>query len=140
MEQVSPEAAVSTEGTEVLKNVCRSYHGGCGVLMHVKEPIAEIHRYTTTEHGIKDDNWMWIENTRGKIRQKANVTEGIDPRLIHPQFGWWFPEEPAPEYGACKSNANVSTSVQPPFDQQMGTYHLRGLFCRVARYEGEGGA
>ena len=34
---VAPETAKSTEGAEVLKSVCRSCHGGCGVLMRVKD-------------------------------------------------------------------------------------------------------
>ncbi len=39
MDQVAPAASVSTEGTEILKSVCRSCHGGCGVLMHVKDDV-----------------------------------------------------------------------------------------------------
>jgi len=38
-----------------------------------------------------------------------------------------------------KSNANVPTSVEPPFDPQMGTYQPRSLLCRVSKYEGEQG-
>ena len=76
---------------------------------------------------------MWIETRRGRIRQKAKLSEGIDPRVVSAEFGWWFPEEPAPEYGIWKSNANVLTDSGPPYDPQMGTYQLRGLLCRVAR-------
>ena len=31
------------------------------------------------------------------------------------------------------------TSVEPPFDPQMGTYQLRSLLCRVSKYGGEQG-
>lgn len=102
-----------------------------------KQPITEIHPDTAAENGIKDGDWMWIENARGKIRQIAKLTTGIDPRVIHTEFGWWFPEDPAPEYGVWKSNANVLTSVKPPFDPQMGTYQLRSLLCRVSKYDGD---
>jgi len=100
-----------------------------------RQPLAEIHPDTATENGIKDGDWMWIENSRGKIRQVAKVTTGIDPRVINTEFGWWFPEDPAPEYGVWKSNANVLTSAKPPFDPQMGTYQLRALLCRISKVE-----
>ena len=97
------------------------------------DPRAEIHPETAARHGIADGDWMWIETRRGRIRQKAKLSEGIDPRVISAEHGWWFPEEPAPEYGIWKSNVNVLTDSGPPYDPQMGTYQLRGLLCRVAR-------
>jgi anaerobic selenocysteine-containing dehydrogenase len=94
-------------------------------------PLAEIHPATAARHGIVNGDWMWIETRRGRIRQKARLTTGIDPRVIHVEHGWWFPEEPAPDYGIWKSNANLLTDNQPPYDPAMGTYQLRGLLCRV---------
>ncbi|MCP4074329.1 MAG: molybdopterin-dependent oxidoreductase [Hyphomicrobiales bacterium] len=99
------------------------------------DPLAEIHPDTAKQMGIKDGDWMWIETRRGKIRQKAKIWNGIDPRVIHVEHGWWFPEKPAPEYGVWESNANLLTSNLPPYDPQMGTYHLRGLLCRVEKAE-----
>ncbi len=99
------------------------------------DPLAEVHPDTAKQMGIKDGDWMWIETRRGKIRQKAKIWNGIDPRVIHVEHGWWFPEKPAPEYGVWESNANLLTSNLPPYDPQMGTYHLRGLLCRVEKAE-----
>ena len=96
-----------------------------------QHPLAEIHPATAARHGIANGDWMWIETRRGRIRQKAKLTTGIDPRVIHVEHGWWFPEEPAPDYGIWKSNANLLTDNQPPYDPAMGTYQLRGLLCRV---------
>jgi len=96
-------------------------------------PLAEIHPATAARYGVVDGEWMWIETRRGRIRQKAKVTAGIDPRVIHVEHGWWFPEEPAPEYGVWQSNANLLTDNHPPYDPAMGTYQLRALLCRVAR-------
>jgi thiosulfate reductase/polysulfide reductase chain A len=96
-------------------------------------PLAEIHPKTAEQFGIRNGDWMWIETRRGKIRQKAKLTTGIDPRVIHAEHGWWFPEEEAPDYGVWTSNVNVLTDNQPPYDPAMGTYQLRGLLCRIAR-------
>jgi len=98
-----------------------------------REPRAEIHPETAVRLGIAHGDWMWIETRRGRIRQKAKLTDGIDPRVINAEFGWWFPDEPGPEYGIWKANANVLTDNGPPYDPAMGTYQLRGLLCRVAR-------
>jgi anaerobic selenocysteine-containing dehydrogenase len=95
-------------------------------------PVAEIHPESAARFGIANGTWMWIETPRGRIRQKAKVTDGIDPRVIHVQHGWWFPEQPGPEYGVWTSNANLLTNNQPPYDLAMGTYQLRALLCRVA--------
>ena len=96
-------------------------------------PLAEIHPATAARYGVVNGEWMWIETRRGRIRQKAKVTAGIDPRVIHAEHGWWFPEEPGPDYGVWRSNANLLTDNQPPYDPAMGTYQLRALLCRVAR-------
>jgi anaerobic selenocysteine-containing dehydrogenase len=98
-----------------------------------REPRAEIHPETAARHGIANGDWMWIETRRGRIRQKAKLSEGIDPRVVNAEFGWWFPDEPGPEYGIWKSNVNVLTDNGPPYDPQMGTYQLRGLLCRVGK-------
>jgi anaerobic selenocysteine-containing dehydrogenase len=97
-----------------------------------REPRAEIHPDTAARHGIADGAWMWIETRRGRIRQRARFSAEIDPRVVNAEHGWWFPEDPAPEYGVWKSNANVLTDDGPPYDPAMGTYQLRALLCRVA--------
>jgi thiosulfate reductase/polysulfide reductase chain A len=97
-----------------------------------RDPVAEIHPETAARFGIVNGAWMWIETLRGRIRQKAKLTDGIDPRVIHVQHGWWFPEQAGPEYGVWTSNANVLTNNQPPYDLAMGTYQLRALLCKVA--------
>jgi anaerobic selenocysteine-containing dehydrogenase len=94
-------------------------------------PLAEIHPATAARHGIANGDWMWVETRRGRMQQKAKLTTGIDPRVIHVEHGWWFPEEPAPDYGIWKSNVNLLTDNQPPYDPAMGTYQLRGLLCRI---------
>jgi len=100
-------------------------------------PIAEIHPDTARRHGIKNGDWMWIETRRGRIKQRAKITDGIDPRVIAAQHGWWFPDQGAPAYGVWQSNVNLLTDNQPPYDPAMGTYQLRALLCRVARAEAE---
>ena len=100
-----------------------------------RDPQAEIHPDTAARLGIVSGDWMWIETKRGRIKQKAKITTGIDARVINTEHAWWFPEEPGPDYGVWKSNANLLTDNQAPYDPAMGTYQLRALLCRVSRVE-----
>jgi len=47
------------------------------------------------------------------------------------QASWWYPEDPAPEHGVWKSNANVLTRSEPPYDPMFGSTEFRALLCKV---------
>jgi anaerobic selenocysteine-containing dehydrogenase len=100
-------------------------------------PIVQIHPETAEELGIKDGDWAWIETPRGRIKQVAQLFEGMDPRLVVAQASWWYPEDPGPEHGLWKSNTNVLTRNEPPYDPAMGSTTLRALLCRVYKVEDE---
>jgi anaerobic selenocysteine-containing dehydrogenase len=95
------------------------------------DPLLEIHPRTAAKLGIEKGDWVRIETRRGSIRQRARLTRGIDPRVVHAEHGWWFPEQPGPEHGVFASNVNVLTTHDPPYDPAMGTYQLRALLCRI---------
>lgn len=101
------------------------------------EPIVQIHPRTAASLGIEDGDWVWIESPRGKIQQKCRTFEGIDPRVVHAQHGWWYPEEDGAEpflHGVWKSNVNVLTDDDPDVCNPIsGGWPLRTLLCRVDR-------
>jgi len=138
----TPEVAedfplVLTSGARVL-NFFTSEHRQLNRLRRSHpEPLVDIHPDLAAEHGISNGDWVWIETRRGKIRQKANITDGIDPRVINIEFGWWFPERKGIDRGIWQSNANVLTDQGPPYDPAMGTYQLRALLCRISKVEGK---
>lgn len=61
------------------------------------EALMEIHPDTARSLGIKDGDHVWIETKRGRCKQKATLTLGIDPRVVHAQHGWWYPEKLGPD-------------------------------------------
>ena len=65
----------------------------------------------------------------------------MDPRIVHVEHGWWFPEEPGalPHlYGAFRSNANTLTPNADPFlDPGFGGYTLRGFAGKIYRVTDE---
>ena len=56
------------------------------------EPLMDIHPDTAAKYGIKEGDWVWIETRRGRVKQKANITLKIDPRVVH-AVRWWYPEK-----------------------------------------------
>ena len=95
-------------------------------------PVVEIHPETAKNLDIEDGDWVYIENKRGRIKQRAVLTEGIDPRVVAPSYGWWFPEQGVESlHGWKESNINVLTYSEPPYNPQIASTNLRGTLCRV---------
>ncbi|MBN2094947.1 MAG: molybdopterin-dependent oxidoreductase [Candidatus Aenigmarchaeota archaeon] len=98
---------------------------------HHPDPVAQVNPETAKKYGVVDGSWIFIETLRGRIKQRARLTEDICPEVVHVEHGWWFPEEKTPSHGIWRSNANVLTNNNPPYDPAIGTYQLRGLLCRI---------
>jgi len=72
-------------------------------------PVLEIHPDTAKELGIKEDDWVVIDNMFGKAKLKAHLTVCIHRKVVHATHGWWFPESngEAPNlFGVWESNVN----------------------------------
>lgn len=99
----------------------------------VPDPEMEVHPETAAQYGIRDGDWVWIETPKAKgqrIRMKAIVTDGIDPRVVHARHGWWFPERPAPEHGCFDSNVNA-VLTNGPREEICCSVATRGTLCRI---------
>jgi len=96
------------------------------------DPIVEIHPQVAEKHGIQDGEWVFIESPRGRIKQRARFTTGINPGVVAAQHGWWFPEIEDPGHGWDKSNINILTDNDPEgYDAAMGATNLRVLMCKI---------
>ena len=125
---------VLTTGGRIQEFFCSEHRQIPSLRKRTPEPIVEINPETAGELNIQEGDWVWIETPRGRIQQKTKFTQ-VHPKVVNVQFGWWFPEEEGPEYGVWRSNANVLTSIAPPYDPAMGTYQLRALLCKVYKQE-----
>ncbi len=109
------------------------------------DPYFDINPETAQKLGIKKKDWCWIETMRGRIKQRACLTNGIAPNTIYTQRGWWYPERtltPGEDdpFGVLESNTNVLTAASfEDCDPISGTWACRGLRCRVYKVQ-EGGA
>ncbi len=108
---------------------------GLGTREQYPDPKMDIHPDTAGKLGIEEGDWTYVETRRGVIKQRAMLTDEIDPRVINVQSHWWFPEQPGREpwlHGLWQSNANVLTMSDPDtFDPVTGGWPLRALLCKV---------
>ena len=97
-----------------------------------KDPVVEIHPETAEKEGIREGDWVIIESPRGKVRQRAKLFAGMDPRIVSAEHAWWFPEKKPPSYGWDESNINILTdNAYETCDPAMGATHVRTLLCKI---------
>ncbi len=98
-------------------------------------PLVQIHPETAKSLDIKANDWVWIETPRGRIRMKCSYFDGIDPRVVHCEHGWWLPELPGEEpwlHGVWESNVNVLTEDDPEHCNPIsGGWPLKTALCKV---------
>jgi thiosulfate reductase/polysulfide reductase chain A len=98
-------------------------------------PMMEMNPEAAKKLGIEDGDWVWLESPRGRCKQVCKYFDGIDPKVVHAQHGWWFPEDPGEEpslHGVWKSNINILTDDDPDVCNPInGGWPLRGLLCKV---------
>ncbi|MBW2345637.1 MAG: molybdopterin-dependent oxidoreductase, partial [Deltaproteobacteria bacterium] len=98
------------------------------------EPVVYIHPETAGKADINDGDLIYIETIRGRIKQKARLTKGIDPKVIGVDYAWWFPEKDASNlYGWAEANVNILVDDKPPYSPEMGTTNLRGSLCKISK-------
>ena len=98
-------------------------------------PLVQINPETAAKLGIANGDWVWIETLRGRVRMKCQYFDGIDPRVVHAEHGWWFPELPGEEpwlHGVWESNVNVLTADEPVVcTKRGGGWPLKTALCRI---------
>lgn len=91
------------------------------------EPEVRMHPDTAAQYGVIEGDWVWIENHRGRCRQKVVYDITYDRRVIAANHGWWFPETEGAEpnlFGVFDSNINNLTS-----QMQYGTSGYGAPYC-----------
>ncbi len=116
------------------------HHGTLRNVPYIREimPTAEIwiNPDTAKKQGIAQDDWVWIESPRGKIRARARLTESMNPHVVYMER-FWNPETlNTPTHGWQEENYNVLTKNTPPFNDVVGTYTLRGIQVKVYKADG----
>lgn len=76
------------------------------------DPIVKVSTRTAEEYGLAEGEWIWLENSEGRCKQRVHIDATMNPNYVHAEHGWWFPER-NPEFpelfGAFDSNINNLT-------------------------------
>ncbi|MEL7567229.1 MAG: molybdopterin-dependent oxidoreductase [Dehalobacterium sp.] len=101
------------------------------------DPICEIHPDTAKSLGIKEGDWVYLENMYGKAKEKAHLTPCINPRVVHAAHGWWYPEKKAEEpslFGVWESNINTLVPHKHIGKLGFGA-PFKSIICKVYKAE-----
>jgi len=48
----------------------------------------ELHPRTAADLGVKEDDWVWVESQKGRVKLQAKLYPGTRPEVVHiPLFG-----------------------------------------------------
>lgn len=102
-------------------------------------PLAMIHPDTAAKYGVREGDWLWIENHLGRCKQKADISLAIRPDTVSIDHGWWYPERDPDDgtlFGVFESNANNLIAANPGHTGIGNAY--KSSLCIIYRCE-EGG-
>ena len=98
-------------------------------------PHVEINTEVAKEMGIKNEDWVWIENTQGRCKQKAKLVESIHPHVVNADHAWWFPEgDPEDLYGMFDVNINNLTPQGKCGETGFGAPYKSSI-CKIYKVE-----
>jgi anaerobic selenocysteine-containing dehydrogenase len=95
------------------------------------QPTVDLNPATAEKYGLKKGDWIYIETKKGRVKQILDIDPDLHPQLVYPSWGWWFPEEPEDLFSFRKSNLNVITQSEPPYDGETGSVELGAIPCRI---------
>jgi thiosulfate reductase/polysulfide reductase chain A len=99
------------------------------------DPVTDINPETARKLGVSDGDWIWIETLRGRIKQRARLTDEVHSAMVRVQHGWWFPDMPGAKpslHGVWESNSNVLCPVDAEYcNAEVGGWPHTALLCKV---------
>jgi anaerobic selenocysteine-containing dehydrogenase len=96
------------------------------------DPLLKMNPETAARFGVQEGDWVWVENYRGRFKQKVRYAI-LDPRVVQAEHGWWFPEKEGAEpvlFGVFDSNSNNLTTMCQNGPTGYGAPYKNQL-CRV---------
>jgi anaerobic selenocysteine-containing dehydrogenase len=85
------------------------------------DPIAELHPTTAGEYDVVNNDWIFVETKKGKIKVKVSTTDDIMVGVVNIMHGW-----------SEDLNQNVLTDLDVR-DPVTGYPELRALACRISK-------
>lgn len=100
-----------------------------------QHPVVELHPDAAAARGVAKGDWVEIETPAGRMRAVAQLSPGLDPRVVVAQQGWWqgCAELGLEGYdigpdGGGSYNAVIGNDQADPIS---GSVPLRSYMCQV---------
>jgi len=85
-----------------------------------KDPMLDMNPADASKRGLFQDDWVWLQTSRGKIRVKANLTETVFPGVVHMFHGI--------------GEADVNSLIEPDYlDPISGFPGFKSVRCDVKK-------
>ena len=100
------------------------------------EPTVLIHPETAAQYGIKDGDWVKIENQFGSCKQKAELSVRIRKDTVSADHAWWFPERDPDDgtlFGVMECNINKLIPMRPGKSGLGASY--KSQLCAISKIE-----
>jgi anaerobic selenocysteine-containing dehydrogenase len=117
---------------------CQTQHRAIPSLRRrAPDPELDLHPDAARARGIAAGDWVSIETPEGSVRARARLNDGIDPRVVVGEHGWWqacasLGASGYDPFGPDGANLNLILGVQA-LDPVSGTASHKSYFCEVRR-------
>ena len=98
------------------------------------DPIVQMNPATARKYGVKEGDWVWLENHMGRCKRRVEETEALGERIISTDHAWWFPEgDPENLYDVMDLNVNNLLDYNPGKAGFGNNY--KTMLCKVYKAE-----
>lgn len=100
-------------------------------------PRVEMTQEVANRYGIKEGDWVLIENAQGSAREVCVINPKMAPDTICAEHGWWFPEQEAHSsnpFGVFDVNINQLVPMCKEGPSGFGAPYTTQM-CRISKCE-----
>ncbi len=120
---------VFNSGSRTLYDFRSQHHGVRGLAERQPEPRVTINVDDARVRAIQDNDWVWVETPRGRLRFRARVTADIVRGAVDANMGGGGPLGPK---AWRETNVNILTDLDR-FDPISGFPIYKTLLCQVSK-------
>ena len=101
------------------------------------DPGLEINPETAKNLGLCEGDWVWVENHRGRAKRRLIFNEGLDPRYVATDHGWWMPEQKGFEEGGYSGMLDYNINQLLAYDPGRSGFgsNYKTVLCRLYKCE-----
>ena len=104
------------------------------------EPLVYVNPKTAADFGVKDGDWVWVENHLGRCKRVVKETPIVNERTASTDHAWWHPEAPGELEAGLYDLWDLTVENLLPYDCGKTGFgaNYKNTICKIYRVaEGE---